>query len=757
MEIVFKNNTYPFKPWKPADGRVMTRTFAFDTETTLIEDARPWVTPAYVLGAAFDGKQGVFVPRDHVGEFFAAHDDLSVVAHNAPFDLKVIQQVAPKFDIYKLVDENRAWDTLLLHQLLTLGTTGGIAAGKGQATLEHIAKMYLGFELSKDVTDAAGNSVRLGYGKFLNERPDKIPPVYLQYLALDVIATLRAYVVLRRRLANLLKASTGTYGYVSRKRLRNQVQQHGPQTHHIQLKAAVALSAISATGLNVDQNRRGPLAIELSTEAERLKTDLATHGYLPGKGSDKALQAILSRYARGLPNVQWRRTKTGKLATGKDVLADLAAHVPFVDLLLKYKAVSKLKVTFVDKLTTATVHPRFRTLTRSGRTSSYGGLNVQNLPREGKVRECFVPGPGCVYLAADYSTIELVTLAQACETQFGLESKMAGAIREGQDLHKLVAAQVTGKPLADVTKAERSKAKPINFGKPGGMGLTTLRAYAKVNYGVDLSEDEVATMSDGWFDTFPEMRAFLADEHEVVWTRVAQVLGLTTADHAAKTGNDRFLRRTQNAHEANRPNEYLGAMALKVAGDPAPKRSRDKQPYSPEDIAYLWEKLDTVKKQLPEVVRGALVKREPSYQLRSAVRSFCDRAGVFTLTGRLRAQTGYCERHNTVFQGLAADGAKIAMWKLWRAGLRVVNFIHDEFIVEVPEDANLTASAELIKTLMIDGMKEVVPTLPVKVEYAAMRRWSKGAEPVFDEQKRLLVWEPKPKNSPAPTVHSASM
>src|SRR5688500_17128083 len=109
MEIVFKNDQYPFRPWGPQDGRVMTRTFAFDTETTLIDHARPWLTPAYVLGAAFDGKTGVFVRREHVAPFFRAHTDLPFVAHNAPFDLKVVQQVAPDLDVYKAVDENRVW------------------------------------------------------------------------------------------------------------------------------------------------------------------------------------------------------------------------------------------------------------------------------------------------------------------------------------------------------------------------------------------------------------------------------------------------------------------------------------------------------------------------------------------------------------------------------------------------------------------------------------------------------------------------
>src|SRR5262249_8232155 len=160
---------------------------------------------------------------------------------------------------------------------------------------------------------------------------------------------------------------------------------------------------------------------------------------------------------------------------------------------------AKLKATFVDKLAGPVVRPGFRVLVRSGRTSSFGQLNAQNLPRAAGVRECFVPSPGHVLVAADYATIELATLAQACLTQFGWESERAAALNAGEDLHRRLAARVLGKPAAEVTKAERSRAKAINFGKPGGMGDAALKAYARVSYGAELTDDEVRRLSEGWF------------------------------------------------------------------------------------------------------------------------------------------------------------------------------------------------------------------------------------------------------------------
>lgn len=122
--------------------------------------------------------------------------------------------------------------------------------------------------------------------------------------------------------------------------------------------------------------------------------------------------------------------------------------------------------------------------------------------------------------------------------------------------------------------------------------------------------------------------------------------------------------------------------------------------------------------------------------------SIVDRAPVFTLSGRLRANASYCARHNTVFQGLAADGAKLALWFLWRAGYRIVNFIHDQVLVEVPADADLQAHASRIEELMKQGMKLVVPDVAVGVSYAATDRWYKGAEAVRSKDGGLVLWQP---------------
>jgi len=85
-------------------------------------------------------------------------------------------------------------------------------------------------------------------------------------------------------------------------------------------------------------------------------------------------------------------------ATSRDALQDLSDPVPFVRLLLEYREVDKLLGSFLNKMGKRVLHPSFNVLARSGRTTSFGEINAQNLPRNDKVRSCFVPSPGKVFI-----------------------------------------------------------------------------------------------------------------------------------------------------------------------------------------------------------------------------------------------------------------------------------------------------------------------------------------------------------------------
>jgi hypothetical protein len=249
----------------------------------------------------------------------------------------------------------------------------------------------------------------------------------------------------------------------------------------------------------------------------------------------------------------------------------------------------------------------------------------------------------------------------------------------------------------------------------------------------------VEALSESWLDLFPEMREFLEQDDETP-TRIATSLDLTPTTYFEHTGRNTFLAHPDNAGRENLPNPILGAMLLKVVKEAGPKTGTGRL-YTSSEVDYFWTQLADHVKLLPTNCQADVLGRQPSVDLqRTIIREF-SRGGVFTFSGRLRASATFSARHNTMFQGLAADGAKLALWKLWRAGYRLVNFIHDEILVELPEQTNLALHAEIVRHLMIQSMQQVVPDVHIDVQYSVSDLWAKSAEMMIDEDGRLTVWK----------------
>ena len=92
-----------------------------------------------------------------------------------------------------------------------------------------------------------------------------------------------------------------------------------------------------------------------------------------------------------------------------------------------------------------------------------------------------------------------------------------------------------------------------------------------------------------------------------------------------------------------------------------------------------------------------------------------EKGEVFTLTGRKRGNTTFCAEKNTPFQGLAADGAKLAMYNLDKEGFKIVGFCHDEIVCQVPKK-NVEKMLLRQEKIMVDSMREVVPDVLIGVE-----------------------------------------
>lgn len=122
------------------------------------------------------------------------------------------------------------------------------------------------------------------------------------------------------------------------------------------------------------------------------------------------------------------------------------------------------------------------------------------------------------------------------------------------------------------------------------------------------------------------------------------------------------------------------------------------------------------------------------------------------LPHRKRGNVGYCDGANGFFQGLTSDGAKEALFRASREcyvdcgtalfGSRIVAFLYDELFAEVPEAIAHEASERLVR-VMVEGMRAWLPDIPVVASPALSRRWFKSAEAVYDNDNRLIPWEPE--------------
>jgi DNA polymerase I len=206
-----------------------------------------------------------------------------------------------------------------------------------------------------------------------------------------------------------------------------------------------------------------------------------------------------------------KRTKTGP-STDASVLEELAARGHSLPRrLLEYRQLEKLRSTYVDTLPrlvhpgTGRIHASFnQTVAATGRLSS-SDPNLQNIPirtelgRE--IRKGFIPEVGHLFLAADYSQIELRILAH-----FSGDEAFVTAFRDGRDVHRQTASVIFDVPLESVTGDQRARAKTINFATLYGQGEFSL------GRALGISREEAASFIDQYFERFAGVRLFLDEQ-----------------------------------------------------------------------------------------------------------------------------------------------------------------------------------------------------------------------------------------------------
>ncbi|HAX64150.1 MAG TPA: DNA polymerase I [Collinsella aerofaciens] len=276
----------------------------------------------------------------------------------------------------------------------------------------------------------------------------------------------------------------------------------------IEMPLVPVLAKMERAGMLVDPDRLHSLSEGLATqiaEVERNIRDLAGDETF-NIGSPMQLSHVLFD-VMGLPTKGLKKTKRGYYSTNAKVLSDLARDHEIVRLILDWREKSKIKSTYLDTLGPlrrgdGRVHTTYnQTITATGRLSS-SDPNLQNIPTRSElgrtVKTAFSAGEGSVFLAVDYSQIELRLLAHLSG-----DEHLVRAFNEGEDFHAETAARVFGVPVSEVTPDLRSRAKAVNFGIVYGQ-----QAYG-LSQSLHISMAEARDMIDRYYEAYPGVRTFL--------------------------------------------------------------------------------------------------------------------------------------------------------------------------------------------------------------------------------------------------------
>lgn len=266
------------------------------------------------------------------------------------------------------------------------------------------------------------------------------------------------------------------------------------------------LGDMELAGITVSASVLSQLEGEFQKELDSLQQEIyALAGYSFAIQSPKQLAALLFDEL-GLPH--GRKTKTG-YSTDMKVLEKLATKHEIPAKIIRYRVLAKLQSTYVKKLMnlinplSGRVHSSFnQTVTATGRLSS-SNPNMQNIPirsAEGNcIRQAFVPGSDLIFLAADYSQIDLRVLAH-----YSQDPALLHAFRNGEDIHSRTATELFGVSPLLLTPEMRRVAKSINFGIVYGMSSFGLASQ------LNISRRDAARFIEKYFHLYGGVQDFMA-------------------------------------------------------------------------------------------------------------------------------------------------------------------------------------------------------------------------------------------------------
>jgi len=481
------------------------RYVAVDTETYLIQPGR--LAPRLVCVSYWDSssQDGTVLNREDGVRFVTAllkDEDVILVGHNIAFDMAVLITAGVPGDlIWKAYDDGRIYCTMIREKLrkIARGWYEYNPAMGNQRTRFSLAALVQEY-LSTIMTGKKGTDVwRLRYCELDGVPVSEYPPKAFEYALKDAKYTARVCAAQRKSDPEI------------------------PDFHR-QCGYSWSLHLMSVWGLRTDPIQVETVASRVQTAVDAASVTLRKHGILNQDGSKNTatIKALLVRRF-GMVDVPRTaptdRAPQGNIKTDKATLEE--SEDPVLMALAGISGDEKILSTYVPLLRQgirAPVTPQYD-LVRSGRTSAFRP-NIQNQPRVGGVRECFIPRDGYAFVGADYHAAELCSLAQVLLDRYGA-SQMAKAIQEGRELHLETAAGILGITYEEAVerhkahdrevKDARQLAKAANFGFPGGLGAETFVAFAKAIYGLDLSVQEAKDLKAVWLERYPEMARYFQD------------------------------------------------------------------------------------------------------------------------------------------------------------------------------------------------------------------------------------------------------
>ena len=331
----------------------------------------------------------------------------------------------------------------------------------------------------------------------------------------------------------------------------------------VELPLVPVLREMEAAGVRFDVNKLHEAEATLTAELKELEQHIyELAGETFNINSPKQVGELLFDKLKLDPKA--KKSRTGQYSTSEEVLMALKEKHEIVGLILEYRELKKLISTYISALpeyiaADGKIHTTYnQTVTATGRLSS-SNPNLQNLPirpERGKlIREAVIPDEGCLFLSADYSQIELRLLAHMSKDEHLLH-----AFRSGQDIHAATAARIFRKPIEEINKDERRKAKTANFGIIYGISAFGLAQQ------LDCPRAEARQLIDDYFAAFPGVIRYIEKQKEIARERgFAETLFGRKRYLPDILSNNATVRSFAERNAVNAPIQGTAADIIKIA------------------------------------------------------------------------------------------------------------------------------------------------------------------------------------------------